>query len=292
MIPAVSVVISDVYIYMADQKLKKILAPFLAAEELSVVVRGWDLVGDLCIISIPESLVTKEQLIARTILAQVRGVRMVLKRVGNYEGEFRTLSMQRLAGTGDVETIHKEYGIRLRVRPEDVYFSPRSSGERYRVAQCVREGENVLVMFSGIAPFPLMISKYSAANQIIAVEKNPVAHHLACKNIASNRGMHNIMPLPGDVTTLVPKLEKKFSRIIMVLPGKGRHFLGTALSALVPGGILHYYTFSKKDMFDQTIKSFTADSEELGRGVGDIVFHKCGHVAPGKYRVCLDATVW
>ncbi len=276
---------------MAGRKLKKALVSLLTPDELSMVIGGYDLVGDICIISIPEPLVAREQLIAQTILAQVSGVRMVLKRVGNYEGEFRKRPMQRLAGKGDIETIHKEYGIRLRVRPEDVYFSPRSNSERYRVAQCVREGEDVLVMFSGIGAFPLMISKYSAANHIIAVEKNPVAHDLACKNIALNRGMHNITPLLGDVETLVPRLENKFSRIVMVLPEKGRHFLGTALSALLPEGILHFYCFSTKDAFAQTINLLIADGEELGRSVGNVALHKCGHVAPGKYRVCLDATV-
>ncbi len=277
---------------MAAQKLKKALVPFLTRDELSMVIRGYDLVGDICIISIPEPLVAKEQLIAQIILAEIRGVRIVLKRVGNYEGEFRKLRMQRLAGEGDVETIHKEYGIRLRVRPEDVYFSPRSHSERYRVAQSAREGEDVLVMFSGIAPFPLMLSKYSRVNHITAVEKNPVAHELACKNIELNRGMHNITPLLGDAEILVPELEKKFSRIIMALPGKGREFLGTALSALLPGGMLHYYSFSKKDAFDQIINLLITDGEKLGRNVENVALYKCGHIAPGKYRVCLDATVW
>ena len=69
-----------------------------------------------------------------------------------YGGEFRTIGLKKLAGEGELKTIHKEFGVRLQVHPEKVYFSPRSNMERYRIARQVRLGEKVLVMFSGICP--------------------------------------------------------------------------------------------------------------------------------------------
>ena len=42
---------------------------------------------------------------------------------------------------------------------EDCYFSARLSTERKRVADLVKAGENVLVMFSGVEPYVAVIAK-------------------------------------------------------------------------------------------------------------------------------------
>ncbi len=158
---------------MKPMKLKKRLEDSLSARELERLVGAYDVVGDIAIVIIPEELEAKEHLIAEAILTSNRKINVVAKRAGNYGGEFRTMPLQILAGENRKETEVKEFGIRLLVNPETVYYSVRSGNERKRIASLVAPGESVLVLFSGIAPFPLIISRYSKAKSIVGIEKNP-----------------------------------------------------------------------------------------------------------------------
>ena len=156
--------------------LKEILGYLLSENELQLLVRGYDVVGDIAIIIIPQELEAKEQVIAAAILANNQKIKVVAKRAAHYGGEFRTLPIKIIGGEDRRETEVREFGLRLRLNVEKVYFSVRSGNERRRIAFLVQPGENVLVLFSGIAPYPLMISRYSLAKKIVGIEKNPVAH--------------------------------------------------------------------------------------------------------------------
>lgn len=276
---------------MAGQNLKKALETFLTPEELAVFVRGFDMVGDIGIIIIPDELVVKERQIGEALLAQNRALRVVAKRVGTYGGEFRTIELEKIAGEGELETIHREYGLRLRVRPSDVYFSPRSNTERARIAALVRRGEQVLVMFSGIAPLPLMISAHSEAKKIVAIEKNPAAHELALQNLKLNKRLRNITLYCGDAGKIPYSLDERFDRVAMVLPSGAEAFVGAALHVLKENGTLHFYDFMADDDADEVVCTLTAAVEATGRKVVLAEVVKCGHVAPGKYRVSVDAVI-
>ena len=63
-------------------------------------------------------------------------------------------------------------------------------------------------MFSGIAPFPIVISKNSKANEIYGVEINPNAHKYALENLKLNK-ISNIKLFEGDVKTVLPDIEKE-----------------------------------------------------------------------------------
>ncbi len=128
------------------------------------------------------------------------------KRAGNYGGEFRTIPLCILAGENRKETEVKESGIRLLVNPETVYYSVRSGNERRRIASLVQSGESVLVLFSGIAPFPLVIAGYSEAKSVVGIEKNPQAHAYGLQNLSRNKKLKNIQLYLGDVTEVVPEL--------------------------------------------------------------------------------------
>jgi tRNA (guanine37-N1)-methyltransferase len=273
------------------RRLKDDLAGVLSDEERRLLVGAYDVVGDIAIIIVPEPLVAREEEIARAILAGNRRIKVVAKRDGIYGGEFRTIPLKILAGENRKETEVREFGLRLRLNPETVYYSVRSGNERRRIAALVKALESVLVLFSGIAPYPLVISRFSAAREIVGIEKNPAAHAYAAENLRLNRKQTNISLHLGDVREALATLATTFDRVVMPLPTAAEQFLPIALKALRPSGVLHYYALQRIDLFSQAIVSFTAACQAQGRTVKDIRLTRCGHSAPGTFRICLDAVI-
>jgi len=270
-------------------KLREILAPLLLNNELRLLVGAYDVVGDIAIIAIPEELVPKEQLIAEAILANNDRIKVVAKRVANHGGEFRTRPVKIIAGAERKDTEAKEFGIRLRLNVEEVYFSVRSGNERKRIASLVQPGESVLVLFSGIGPYPLMISKYSMAKNIVAIEKNSIAHDYALLNLQLNKNLTNIEFIRGDVEDILPRFTAQFDRVVMVLPKSAEDFLEAALAVIKPGGCLHFYDMQHVDSFEKSATKVRAVCELQKRCLLRAKITVCGHCAPRTYRICVDA---
>src|SRR3989338_10268696 len=84
-------------------------------------------------------------------------IKTVAYKSKKYSGKLRLPRITILAGEKTKETIHKESGCLFKLNIEKCYLSVRSSNERLRIARQVKNNESVLVMFSGISPFPLVI---------------------------------------------------------------------------------------------------------------------------------------
>jgi tRNA (guanine37-N1)-methyltransferase len=273
-------------------KLKKYLEKILSEKELRLLVSGYDVVGDIAITIIPEALESRENLIGQAILASNKKIKVVAKRAGLYGGEFRTIPLEIIAGENRKETVVKEFGLRLKINPETVYYSIRSGNERRRIASLVQPDESVLVLFSGVAPFPLVISKYSKALKIVGIEKNPVAHGYAIQNVQSNKKIKNIELFNEDVKVLLPQLTAKFDRIIMPLPTHGELFLVDALGVLKSGGNLHFYDLQQTGQFERTVGKIATACVTAGRRLQYTDVTKCGHCGPRTYRICVDARIY
>jgi tRNA (guanine37-N1)-methyltransferase len=274
-----------------EMKLKKRLEDSLSAGELACLVGAYDMVGDMAIIIIPAELAAKEQLIAEAVLGSNKKIRVVAKRAGNYGGEFRTIPLQVLAGENRKETEVVESGVRLLVNPETVYYSVRSGNERRRLAALVQPGESVLVLFSGIAPFPLIIARYSEAKSVVGIEKNPEAHAYARENLRRNKKQKNIHLYLGDVREVVPALAATYDRVIMPLPAGGEEFLPCGLQAVRAGGVLHFYALQRQELFAASCEKIAAACAAVNRTVLSTAITRCGHCAPKTYRICIDARI-
>ena len=273
-------------------RLKQALRGVLTEEELQALVGSYDVVGDIAIIIVPEEIQEKEQLIARALLAGNPRIKVVAKRAGNYGGEFRTIPLTILAGEERKVTEVTEFGIRLRVNPETVYYSVRSGHERRRIASMVRDGEDILVFFSGIAPYPLVISRFSRARTIIGLEKNPEAHQYALQNLRLNRKLNNIELYLGDAGDLPAFCAARcFDRVVMPLPTMAAAFLPPALTVLKPQGWLHFYDLQRPELFELSLQKVVDGCRQQGRIVDSAEIIKCGHCAPRTFRICIDARI-
>lgn len=271
--------------------LKDLLKNQLGETELGYLVRGYDLVGDIAITIIPPELSHREKIIAEAIIETNKKIKVVAKRDGNYRGEFRTIPLTIIGGEKRKQTMHVEFGVRLLLNPELVYFSVRSGSERRRVASLVDPAEDVLVMFSGIAPYPLIIHKFSEAGRIVGIESNPKAHEYGIRNLALNKAKDSISLYCGDVKNVVPQLQSHYHRIIMPLPASSKDYIPLALKYLKPHGVIHFYEFHPAGSFDESLQTISELCRLEGR---EIVQHHgvvCGHTSPGTNRICLDVVI-
>ena len=156
--------------------MKSVIRSKLTKAEQEFLRRAYDVTGDIAILEIPDELKKKEEMIAGALISAHKNIRTVLKKADIHGTEFRTQKMVYLAGVNTRETVHREHGVRLKLDVERVYFSPRLSNERKRIAAQVKKGESILVMFSGCAPYPCVLAKRTAAKEIVGIELNPVGH--------------------------------------------------------------------------------------------------------------------
>jgi tRNA (guanine37-N1)-methyltransferase len=273
------------------RRLKDILATVLTAEERQNLIGGFDVVGDIAIIIIPEALVVREQVIAAAILANNSRIRVVAKRAGLYGGEFRTIPLCILAGENRTVTEVREFGLRLRLNAERVYYSVRSGNERRRIASLVAPGESVLVLFSGVAPYPLIISQFSKARRIVGIEKNPESHEYALQNLQLNKKLKNITLHLGDAATVIAEWAERFDRVIMPLPTMAENFLPATLRVLKAGGTLHFYDLQRPDGFTDSVGKIIAACSACSRKVLSSEIIRCGHCGPQTFRICVDARI-
>lgn len=272
------------------KNLKDILKNKLNKKEIEKLVRGFDIIGDIAITEIPESLAKKEKLIGKAILEMNNHIKTVLKKAEPHKGVFRTQKMKVIAGERKKVAEYKENNVRLRLDVEKVYFSPRLSTERKRIMELVKPKEDVLVMFSGCAPYVIVIAKNTKANSVYGVEINPVAHKYAIENVKLNK-LNNVKLFEGDVRLVVPTLNKKFDRVLMPLPKEGENFLDIALKAVNKNGIVHFYDFLPEDEIkkaEEKVKN-ACNLEKKKCRILNIV--KCGQIGPRMFRVCVDFRV-
>jgi len=261
----------------------------LSEKELKLVPSSYDVVGDIMIFAdFSKELNKKEKLIGQSILEFSPHIKVVMKKTRKYSGRFRLAKLKIIAGEKRSETVHKENDVFIKLDVEKVYFSPRMSTERKRIANLVGKDENVLVMFSGCGPFPLVIAKNSNCGEIIGVEINPKAHEYGLFNIKKNKLDSKIKLFCGDVDKAVPKLRKKFNRILMPLPKGGERFLGLAIRHLKKKGIIHFYDFLNENEFIKAIEKIAKACKKFGKDYKIIDIVKCGQYAPGFFRICVD----
>jgi tRNA (guanine37-N1)-methyltransferase len=195
--------------------------------------------------------------IAKEIMRRHKSVKSVLKKYEKRKGKYRLYPVKLILGNKNTEVIHKEHGYSLKLDPQKVYFSPRESTERQRIADMIKGGERVLVMFCGAAPYIVAIAKRRKAKEIIGIDINPNAVKYAKENLKINK-IFNAKIFLGDVREF--KIEK-FDRIVMPFV-EGINCLDVAFANSKKGTIIHLYgTSSSPDLkdFEETIKSIAED---------------------------------
>jgi tRNA (guanine37-N1)-methyltransferase len=261
------------------------------------VPRSFDVIGSknraVAIIEFPSELEDYDEYVAQAIMRMQKSVVSVLGKESARIGNFRTREYRLMAGDEDTEVIHKESGCLYRLDPRKTYFSSRESSERERISTSSRNGEEVLVMFSGVGPFPICITKKHRDTRATAVELNPDAHNYCVENVHLNGVAERVTPILGDVREVCSEFDMRFDRILMPLP-KGAHmFLDVAVPILKPGGVLHFYHWAPKDnRYGEAMELVTDAFQVYAREVEFTRFQKVSQYSPGYWKIRVDARVY
>ena len=227
--------------------LKKSLESILTSQESQELISSFDQIGDIIIVRIPDSLLSKKELIGETLLNEVKIAKSVFYQSSPVEGDFRTRNLEVIAGEDKTETEYKEFGCKFTVDVENAFFSPRLSTERERISNLVQNGEIVVNMFAGVGMFSIMIAKKKKCT-VYSIDINPIAAKLCERNILSNKILGNVISINGDAAkTIQEQLENKSDRTLMLLPERSDEFLKYAINATKSGGIIHYYSHIHAD---------------------------------------------
>ncbi len=255
-------------------------------------IRAFEIIGDIALVAIPKSYKSQGEQAAHRISLRQKNIKAIYEKIGGHEGKLRIQKLKHLYGEKRTVTIHRENQIALKLDVAKTYFSPRQSTERKRVYEQIKKPEVILVMFSGIGPFTISIAKNTPAKAVYGVELNKTAHKYAVENAKLNKVDEKTVMFCGDVRKIVPKLNKKFDRIIMPLPKGAESFLNVAFAAAKKGAIIHFYDFEKEeDIPEKAIEKVKKAAAAAKKKTRVLCVVKCGQLAPRAFRVCVDFKV-
>jgi tRNA (guanine37-N1)-methyltransferase len=268
--------------------LKEALKAIIPADKAEHMNRGFESIGDIAIFEVPDELVPLEKSIAWTLKRIKKNINIVAKKNNKTSGKYRIRKVKVLVGENRTETIHKESNVKLKTDLNKAYFSPRMSSERLRILKLIKKKENILVLFAGVGPYPIVFAKHRSDINITAIEWNPAAIRYFKENLNLNNLDKRITLIGGDVHVEVPKLKTKFDRIIMVLPSGAHDFLKEALSVAKKGATIHLYQFEHEDKVDQRANEIKQLVEKLGYKIKSIKGIRSGYYSPKINRYSYD----
>ncbi len=247
-----------------------------------------DIIGDIAILKFPFDMKAKEkEKIGKRFLKEHKNIKTILEKVERIKGRLRKAKMRFVVGDDKRETIHSENGCKFFLNVEETYFSSRLSNERKLIAEDIvkkvtKKKNKILVMFAGVAPFPIVIAKMlkkaGKKAEIISNEINKKANKFAEKNIELNKVEEYVKIVSGDASKLPEKLKNyKADFIVMPRPNLKKTFLDTALKLSKKGTRIYYYGFGNKEEVLNEIKN------EIDKKI-KIKIRKAGEIAPYKCR--------
>ncbi len=282
----IEVVDTDFKIHKKHPKsFKDFLKNTVEADKVDDIKNSFDIMGDVVVLEIPDEFEAERFLIGDATLKFTKR-RSIYRKTSEIKGVIRTRELEHIAGEDVSETVHKEFGSRIMLDVKKVYFSPRLATERRRVAEQVKDGELIIDMFAGVGPFPVTIAKDHDV-KIYAVDINPAAYHYIKRNIEINKLKGEIIPILGDVKSVLNDLNLVADRIIMNLPGTACDFLSTAINSLKSGGVLHYYEFAS----DYKVPVERIVETAKPRNVEILNVRKVKSRSPGVWHMAVDAKI-
>ncbi len=265
------------------------LAQSAGAQVARLLPRGYQRLGDLLVVRLPEALAPHAREVAEAYREEFR-VRNVLASDGGEEGEFRHPRLRPLLPGESTETLHREAGLLWELDVAQVMFSKGNRHERERMAWRVRPGERVCDLFAGIGYFTLPMALRGTHSTFWAVEKNPVAFDYLQRNLLRNGLSPRVRALLGD-NREVELPRASFDRVVMGYLPSSLPFLPRAVGLLDPdGGWVHAHLLvGSRDPVGEAQEAFHRIAHHEGAEVLESAWHPVKAYGPGRLHGVVDA---
>ena len=278
-----------------SNKLKRLLNDILEPSERQIVFSSYDVVGDIIIMKIPDSLLYKKHAIGKRLLENTKSASSVFLQTSSVEGDFRLRKLELIAGADRTITEYREHGCRFKVDVSEVYFSPRLSTERRRIAEMVHDGEIITNMFAGVGTFSILIAKMNPSSKVFSIDSNPKASILCLINAKLNRVQDRVFPFCGDAKYIAGNILSGLShRVLMPLPEKAKHFVDSAIACLGNNrGFIHYFSHVRASNKKDAVNEGKLDSTEAFKRYNHIISatRVVREVGPRLYQIVSDVLV-
>ena len=250
---------------------------------------SYDVIGEIILIKLSEDLSPYFNKIGNALLECNKNVKTVC--ISNpVSGELRIRDLKIIAGENNTFTTHREYNLLLKVDIRKTYFSPRLSNERKRVADLVQSGETIVDMFAGVAPFSIMIAKYSNPKIVFAIDKNKDSIILAKDNIKINKVLDKVEIVYSDVKKVSNCFENFADRIIMNLPFTSHKFFRDAIKIAKNNCVIHYYDILRDEDINSRIDYLKGIALKNNVSLTCFNVNKIKTYAPREFYIVIDIT--
>jgi tRNA (guanine37-N1)-methyltransferase len=275
--------------------LKKLLKNVLLDSEVSEVYSSFDIIGDIAIIKIPDSLLQRRKTIGDILLSNIPNLKTIFLQNTAVNGEYRLRGLELISGEDKYVTIYKEHGCRFFVNVASSYFSPRLSTERYRISNLVSPNETILNIFAGIGTFSIIIAKKLPV-LIYNIDSNLDAYILSNINSKLNNVQNRVISIHGNARDVLLSDEffEKADRILMPLPEKAFEYVDVSVNCLKPsGGYIHFFSHIRGDVKSNVIN----ESENYVRSLFSKYNYQIKHtqivraVGPRLYQTVTDILI-
>ena len=254
--------------------------------------KGYDVFGNIVVMKFSKDAKAKDKKkFAEKFLKENKPITTVLEKTGKFKGRLRKMQTRYIMGEKTKEALYKENGCVFRFNIDTTYFSPRLGNERKEISKVVRKGENVLVMFAGVAPYSVVIAKNSKAGKVVSVEINKEANKYAKLNVELNKLKKRVEIVPGDIKKVVKKLNEKFDVIVMPRPQLKDSFLREAFMLSKKKTRIYYYDFCKQEETKKIVDGIKSEAKKYGKKIKILRVKSAGEIAPYKIRVRVDFRV-
>jgi tRNA (guanine37-N1)-methyltransferase len=255
-------------------------------------MRAYDIFGNIALVKFQRGTGANEKRrFAQRIISGNKAIKTVLEKSGKFKGRLRKQETKWIAGEKTKEVLYHENGCVFRFNIDKTYFSPRLSNERKEIAGKIKKGSEVLVMFAGVGPYPIVIAKNSDAKIIYSNEINKEANKYAQMNIEMNKMKNRVVLYEGDIKKVVPKTKQKYDYIVMPRPQLRESFLKEAFYLSKKGTIIFYYDFCKEDEKQKIIDKIQNEAKQSRKKIKILRIKNAGEIAPYKMRVRVDFKV-
>ncbi len=272
------------------------IAREIYGEDSEYIVKSFDVIGDIAIIKIPEKILDDRRYkFGEEIIRNFRYINVVLRQETPVEGIYRIRGLEYLAGEKRTETIYKEHGARFYVDVSRVYFTPRLSYERGRIASLICEGEKVLNMFAGAGPFTIHIARRGGF--VYSVDINPYAIEYHYINNILNKVEDRVILYRDDASRVVEEeLIETVDRVVMPLPELALDYLKYAVKAIKEEGVVHVYlhiqySSGEEEALRKAEEIVEKRLSEYNVNIKDINSRVVREVAVRTAQVCVDVTL-
>ncbi|MCX6749525.1 MAG: hypothetical protein NTW17_02145 [Candidatus Pacearchaeota archaeon] len=264
---------------------------------------AFDILGNIALVKFSRGAkVGDKKKFANKILKTNKSITTILEKTGKFKGRLRKQETKYLAGIKTKEAVYRENNCVFRFNIDNAYFSSRLSNERKEIAGIIKKGDEVLVMFAGVAPYSIVIAKNSGARKVYSNEINKEANKYAEMNIGLNKVKGKLILLNGDIKRIALKVNKglvigdkniphKFDVIVMPRPQLKDSFLREAFLLSKKGTRVFYYDFCKEDEIAGVVGKVKFEALEHNKKIKIIKVKKAGEIAPYRYRIRVDFIV-